>query len=244
MTSGSNVQDISVNPNNDDEILAVVTNYGATNIWWTNNAKSASPTWRNAEGNLNLPSIRSCMIVVKKDASNNPVTEYYVGTSVGLYSAADIGPVLLASGSLTWQREGGSVLNFAVVQSLSYRPADNVLLVGTHGNGLYYTFLGTPNSIPNQNTGTIDPNLNNKNFIRQVFPTIATNEVQFRTGNLFSIKNISIQIFNLNGQIVVQKERAYEDGSLDISNLSKGLYILSIYSDNRKYRHLAKIIKQ
>jgi hypothetical protein len=59
--SGLNVQDIAVNPNNDNEIIAVVTNYGrtvganlnnVTNILWTNDAKSASPTWKVAEGIL------------------------------------------------------------------------------------------------------------------------------------------------------------------------------------------------
>ena len=247
--ANSNVQDIAVNPNNDDEIMVGLSTYvvgpdPVVNIWWTNNAKSATPTWRKAEGNLTLPSIRSCMIVVKKDASNNPVTEYYVGTSVGLYSAVDIGPILIGGGSVTWQREGGSVLNLAVIQSLAYRPGDNVLLVGTHGNGLYYTFLGTPNFNPNQNTGTNDPNLNDKNFIRQVYPTLTANEIQYRIGNMFSIKNISVQMINMSGQIVFQSERNYFDGTVDISNLSRGAYILSIYSDDRKFRHLQKIIKQ
>jgi hypothetical protein len=85
--SGLNVQDIAVNPNNDNEIIAVVTNYGrtvganlnnVTNILWTNDAKSASPTWRVAEGNLTgnntsgYISARSCMITVKKDGSVPP----------------------------------------------------------------------------------------------------------------------------------------------------------------------------
>jgi hypothetical protein len=239
-----NVQDIAVNPNNDDEIMAVVSNYSTVSIWWTNNAKSASPTWRNAEGNLTLPSVRSCMIVVKKDASNNPVTEYYVGTSVGLYSAVNIGPTLIGGGSPTWQREGGSILNFAVVQSLAYRPVDNVMVLGTHGNGMYYTFLGTPNYNPNQSTGVIDPINNDKNFIRAVFPTLTNNIVEYRIGNLTTIRKISVQLFSMNGQLIIQNETIYQDGSIDISKLNRGAYILSIYSDNRKYRHLQKIVKQ
>ncbi|HYM94343.1 MAG TPA: hypothetical protein VET23_09415, partial [Chitinophagaceae bacterium] len=164
-TSGSNVQCIAVNPNNDNEMMAVVSNYSTSttsiiHIWWTNNAKSAAPTWHNAQGNLTLPSCRSCMIVVKKDAGNNPVTEYYVGTSVGLYSAVNIGTTLTGGGSPTWQREGGSVLNFAVVQSIAYRPIDNVLVLGTHGNGMYYTFLGTPNFTPDQVTPVSNPVVN------------------------------------------------------------------------------------
>ena len=235
LPSNSNVQDIAVNPNDDNEIMAVVSNYNVVSIWWTNNAKATVPTWRNAEGNLTLPSIRSCMIVVKKDALDNPVTEYYVGTSVGLYSTVDIG-----SGSPTWLREGGSVLNFAVVQSLSYRPVDNMLLVGTHGNGLYYTSLGTPNFNPGTNPNPPIQNI----FISQVFPTLASNVIQYKKGDLISISKISVQIFNLKGQMVINSERSYADGSVDISKLSSGMYILSINSDNGKNSHRQKFMKQ
>ena len=108
--SDLNFQDIAVNPNNDNEIIAVITNYGrtntsgtfvnVTNIIWTNNAKSASPTWKMAEGNLagtpttDFISARSCMITVKKDGSGNPVTEYYVGTAAGLFAVENLGTIL------------------------------------------------------------------------------------------------------------------------------------------------------
>ncbi|HEX7902520.1 MAG TPA: T9SS type A sorting domain-containing protein [Chitinophagaceae bacterium] len=239
-----NVQDIAINPNNDDEILAIISSYGVISLWWTNNAKSASPTWRNAEGNLTLPSFRSAAIIVKKDAANNPVTEYYVGTSVGLYSTVNLGATLLASASPTWQREGGNVLNFAVIQSIAYRPVDNVLVMGTHGNGMYYTFLGTPNFVPNQNTGTNDPTVNDKNFIKTVFPTLTDGNINYRIGNMLSVRKISLQVFNVSGQLLLQKETGYQDGTVDITKLSKGVYILSIYSDDRKYRHLQKIVKE
>ncbi len=244
LVSGSNVQDIAVNPNNDDEIMAVVSNYGVAGIWWTNNAKAATPTWYNASGNLTLPSMRSAVIVIKKDASNNPSTEYYVGTSVGLYSAVNIGTTLTGSGTPAWQREGGSVLNFAVVQSLAYRPVDNVLVVGTHGNGMYYTFLGSPNYTPNQNTGINNPVTNDKNFIKNIFPTITSGNIQYLIGNMFTIKNISIQVYNMSGQQVFHSEAPYSDGSIDVSVLSRGSYILSIYSDDEKYRQIQKFIKQ
>ena len=243
MVAGSNVQDIAVNPNYDNEIMAVVSNYGVISVWWTNNAKSATPTWKNAEGNLSLPSFRSAAIVVKKDAGNNPVTEYYVGTSVGLYSAVNIATTLSGGGSPTWQREGGSVLNFAVIQSIAYRPVDNVMVLGTHGNGMYYTFLGTPNFIPNQVTAVNNPVTNDKNFIRYVYPTVSNGPIQYRIGNMFTIKKITIQLYNTAGQQVFRKETGYSDGSIDVSKLSSGTYILSIYSDDEKYRDVKKIIK-
>ena len=67
------------------------------------------------------------MIVVKKDGSGNPVTEYYVGTAAGLFGVENLGTTLMASGSPSWQREGATILNFAVINSLAYRPEDNVM---------------------------------------------------------------------------------------------------------------------
>ena len=252
--SGLNVQDIAVNPNNDNEIIAVVTNYGRTvganlnnvvNILWTNDAKSASPTWKVAEGNLagnntsNYISARSCMITVKKDGTGNPVTEYYVGTAAGLFAVENLGTTLTGGGSPTWLREGSSTLNFAVINSLAYRPADNVLLVGTHGNGLYYTFLGTPNLV----TGITNPVINDKDFITKVFPTVSQNMVQYNVGNKPDVKKISIQLYNMQGQELYRMESAYQNGSFNINRFAKGAYILSIYSDNKKYRHVQKIVR-
>jgi hypothetical protein len=252
--SGLNVQDIAVNPNNDNEILAVVTNYGRTvgaafnnvvNIIWTNNAKSATPTWRLGEGNLagttttGFISARSCAIVVKKDGTGTAVTEYYVGTAAGLFAVENLGTTLTGGGSPSWQREGVATLNFAVINSLAYRPEDNVMAIGTHGNGLYYTFLGTPNLV----TGINNPILNDKDFITMVYPTISDNIVQYRIGNKTDVRKISVQLYNMQGQELYRQESGYQNGNINISRFAKGAYILSIYSDNKKYRHVQKIIR-
>lgn len=237
------VSDIAVNPNNDEEILVVASNYGTTNIFWTNNAKNATPTWRVAEGNLTLPSIRSCAIVVKKDAGNQPSTEYYVGTSVGLYSSVDIATILQSGGSVTWVREGGNVLNYAIVNSMDYRPQDNTLLLGTHGNGMFFGNTGTPDFRPNLNTGVDDPVRNDKNFIRQATPSFVKDRINYRIGNMFTIKKITIQIYNVTGQLLYRRETAYRDGQLDVVNLSKGSYILQITSQDNKQQFVQKFIK-
>ncbi len=254
-TATYNIQDIAVNPNNDNEVMLVVSNYGVTsgnnltnitNIWWTNNAKSASPTWLQAEGNLagtinsGYISARSCMITVKKDASNNPVTEYYVGTAAGLFGVENLGTTLAASGSPTWQREGSSVINYSIISSLAYRATDNVFLVGSHGNGLYYTFLGTPNFNPI--TGIVNPILNDKKFIANVYPTVGSKLVQYKIGDKYEVKKLLIQLFNTNGQEIYRNETSYQDGVIQLNGFSKNTYILSITSNDRKYRHVQKII--
>ena len=233
------VADIAVNPNNDNEVMAVISNYTAnnqpiTNIWWTNNAKSTIPTWRQVDGNLGLPSIRSCMIVVKRDATNNPVTEYYVGTSIGLYSTLSIN-----SGTVTWVREGGNILNYSVITSMDYRPQDNVLLVGTHGNGMYYASTGTPDFRPDQNSGN-DTSLT---FIRQALPTIVKQKIDYQVGNMFTVKKLSINIYNMAGQLVYKKDAPYQSGQIYLPGLASGVYILSITSESPKQQFVQKFLK-
>lgn len=128
------ISSIAVNPRNDDTILVTMSNYGIVgNVWWTGNANSATPTWTNVEGTLTLPSYRSSAIAVTATG-----IDYFVGTSVGLYTRTG-----LPSGG-SWAQEGPSEIGNAVVSSLSLRPADNKLLVGTHGYGMWNTFLSLP----------------------------------------------------------------------------------------------------
>jgi hypothetical protein len=247
--AGINIQDIAVNPNNDNEVMVVISNYEVNNaniasVWWTNNAKSATPTWVNAEGDLiTAASARSCAIVVKKDGSNNPVTEYYIGTSVGLFSVVDNTPAT-APDFTTWFREGGNVLNFAVAQSLAYRPSDNVLLVGTHGNGMYFTYLGTPDYRPNGATSINNQIVNDKNFIKKVLPTVSSSTIQYQTGTLFTVKRINIQLYNNTGQEVFRSSGSYQNGAIDISRFAAGNYTLVVTSDDGKYKHVQQIMRQ
>lgn len=250
---GVNINDIAVNPNNDEEIMVVVSNYSVTmpnnsvrndfNIWWTNNAKSASPVWRKVEGNLTLPSVRSCQIVVKKEGANS-VIEYYAGTSVGLYSTKNIATAIQGGSPINWEREGGNVLNYSVITSLDYRPKDNVLLVGTHGNGMYYADIGSPDYRPNQPTGLPDPVRNDKNFIERTYPTIVRGTLSYQIGNMFTIRQLHIKVQNLAGQTILSKQVGYANGSLDLSGLSKGAYILTITSADYSQQYVRKFLKE
>ena len=134
--AGAFVSNISVNPRNDDTVMVTFSNYSVVSVFWTGNANASSPTWTAVEGSgagsLSLPSFRSSAILI------NGVTgkvEYYVGTSVGLYSAVDL------PASISWSIEWSGTIGLAPVNSLALRPADNKLLVGTHGYGMWYTTL-------------------------------------------------------------------------------------------------------
>ena len=239
------IRDIAVNPRNQDTAIAVVSNYGANSIFWTGNATAPSPTWEMIEGNLDIPSVRACEIIVKTTG-----VEYYVGTSIGLFSTNKV------SGSATvWSREVGTsgkpseMLNTAVVNSIASRWSDNTMVVGTHGNGMFTASLGSPisaSSLNNNNptTAVFNPIRNSATFINNVYPTITNNTINYKTGNMLGVKRISVQVANLSGAIVMKRETGYESGSMNLGNLPAGTYVITITSADRKYQTVRKIIKQ
>ncbi len=159
MAAGAVVRDIAVNPRNQDTLMLVVSNYNVQSIFWTGNATSPDPNWQLIEGNLSMPSVRACEIIAKTTG-----IEYYVGTSIGLFSTK-----LINGANTIWYREvapAGTqavMLNGAVVNSLASRWADNTLVIGTHGNGMFATGpLGNPVTVV---TSVFNPIRNNTNFM-------------------------------------------------------------------------------
>jgi len=238
MVDSTYVSGIAVNPRNPDTVMAVVSNYDASgnvvpNIFWTGNATSATPTWQILDGTLESVSSQSCAIVVK-----NSGVEYYVGTSVGLFSTTAIN-----GNSTSWLNEGSGMLKRAIVRSIMNRQKDNTMVIGTHGNGAFLTQIGDAVNL-DVITAVPEPVTNDKTFINAVYPTLTKGVVQYRIGNLFTIKTISVQLFNAVGQMVYQEQRGYQNGVLDLSRCASGEYILTIYSDDRKYRQIQKLLKQ
>ena len=233
MTVGSLVKDIAFNPRNHDTAIVVVSNYNVNSVFWTGNASAATPTWTVIEGNLTLPSFRSCEIVAKTSG-----VEYYVGTTVGLYSTTSV-----AGNGTFWTRENGGPkgeMNTAVIQSLAYRWKDNALLVGTHGNGMFYTTIGNAITIP---TGTNEPIRDNKNFIVKAFPTITNGVINWQAGNMLNISSIQVQVYNLAGQVLYNQKQQYQSGTVNLSGLPNGSYILTITSSDRKYQFIRRFTK-
>jgi hypothetical protein len=230
MPANSIVIDMAVNPRSHDTVMAVISNYGVEGVFWTGNATSASPVWQRVQGNINLPSKRSCAIVTKTTG-----VEYYVGTSVGLFSTTNINGT-----STVWARESGGPMTTAIVNSLAYRWTDNTLLVGTHGNGMFAAYIGNAINIP---TGINDPIRNDKNFIKTAFPAITNDNISYQVGNMFTVKRLSVQVNNMAGQLMYSKETGYQNGNVDVKKLAAGMYILTITSNDRKYQFIRKFIK-
>ena len=79
------VSSIAVNPGNDKEIMITYSNYGVNSVYFTTDATASPVIWSNIEGPAGSPvqlaSARSSAII-----KVSGVNQYYVGTSVGLYT--------------------------------------------------------------------------------------------------------------------------------------------------------------
>jgi len=114
------------------------------------------------------------------------------------------------------------------------------MVVGTHGNGKFITYIGNAVQLP---TALNNPIRDDKNFILSIFPTLTNNVIYYRAGNLLNIRSIQVQIWTLGGQLLLNKSAGYGSGSVDVSNFSSGTYILTISSNDGKYQFIRKFIR-
>jgi hypothetical protein len=205
--AGAVVTGLAIHPTNRNIVMATYSNYGIQNIYLTNNATANNPSWTVVERNLSDLSIRSAAI-----AEVDGEDFYMVGTARGLYSTTD--PT-----STDWIREAPNQIGFALVSNLNYRPADNKLLVGTHGNGMYEgTLVNSTLSIesPDDLSSTISlyPN-----------PTTDILNIDFKE----DIVSAKYEIFNILGQSILRGEL---NAPIDVSALKTGQYFIKIAVNN------------
>lgn len=209
-TFPSIVSGLAIHPTNNDIVLATYSNYGINSIYLTTNATNSTPTWTLVERNLSAHSIRSAAIVEVAGQ-----TIYYVGTARGFYSTQD--PT-----STDWVREAPTQIGLALVRTLSYRPSDNHLLIGTHGNGMFESVI---TNIPLSTTDT-----NDISSSLSLFPNPTTNEINLKLPKEFG-SNIGYNIKNMLGQTVTNG--LLSSNKIDVSNLLSGMYFIEIKTDNK-----------
>lgn len=207
--NGTIVSGLAIHPTNPDIVLATYSNYGIINIFLSENVTSSAPTWSVVKRNLNSHSIRSAAI-----AEVNGKTIYFVGTARGLYSTED--PL-----STDWEIEGSETIGLSLVSGLVYRPSDNVLLVGTHGNGMFETNLNTSLSLQNNTLDSIK---------MAMYPNPAQFELRFATNDFQMDDSTKFVIYDINGKQI--KKGNLSNKSIDVSTLNKGIYIVNLKHNN------------
>jgi len=125
--AGGYVSDIVIHPGDNQRIMVAVSNYNVSSLFFSDDGGT---TWSAVEGNLAGaagPSVRAATIV-----PFNGQDLYFVGTSTGLYSTN-----FLDGAATVWTLEAAAVMGNVVVDQLSVRPVDGLVVAGTHGRGVY-----------------------------------------------------------------------------------------------------------
>jgi hypothetical protein len=205
---GTIVSGLAIHPTNKDIVLAVYANYGINSIFLTTNATSANPDWTPVEQNLSAHSIRSAAVT-----TIGGEIKYFVGTARGLYSNSD--PV-----NDNWDIEGTNTIGLAVVSSLAYRPSDNRLLIGTHGNGMFDTTVG----------GTLATNDFSKTTDVFLYPNPTQDVLNFRSTTLDFSATVDYEIYNLTGKRILKG--TLNNQKVDVRALTSGVYFVNLNVGN------------
>lgn len=145
MPLGAYVSCVAVDPANANNAMVVFSNYNVISLYYTTNGGTS---WTAVAGNLeqnpngsgNGPSCRWAAI---RNVPGGKV--FLVGTSTGLYVTSTLNGM-----STVWQRQAPMTIGRSVVTAIATRESDGVVVVATHGNGVYSGVVNSLVSAPKQ----------------------------------------------------------------------------------------------
>ncbi|KAA3439999.1 FlgD immunoglobulin-like domain containing protein [Rufibacter hautae] len=234
--SGANIGCIAIDPRDANKAIVVFTNYKIESLFYTTNGGTS---WTPISGNLeesgdvegNGPSTRWLTILPSPDGT----TKYLVGTSTGLYSTAT-----LSGRNTNWIREGASSIGQVPVDMVLSRTTDDLVLVGTHGNGVYSRRYSGP-------LASQEEIANAEQFgLKQNFPN------PFRQGGVTTIPfaleraaNVKLTVYDLSGKIVATlvngKKQAgahqvtWDGRASGGGTVASGTYLYHLTIDGKRY---------
>ncbi|MFY0601336.1 MAG: T9SS type A sorting domain-containing protein [Cyclobacteriaceae bacterium] len=182
------ISSIVADNENPEFVLVTLSNYEIPSIFLSTDGAN---TFKNVSGNLEEnadgsgdgPSVRWVEIAPTQNGNR-----YYVGTSIGLFSTDE-----LDGANTIWTKEGENVIGRSVVTMMNYRGLDGRMVVATHGNGTFRSFIDDPKATF-YNTA--------EDFrVEQNYPNPFTDDTLIE----FSLPNdgmVRIDIFDSQGQIV------------------------------------------
>lgn len=205
---------IAVDPNDANIALAVISNYNTYSLFYT---KDGGQNWSKVGGNLeqnlsgygNGPSLRwADFLHIGND------TLYFVASSTGLYATHQ-----LRGHNTVWTQIGTNTIGNVVCEMVKCRQQDGLVVVATHGNGIYRTKVKSVTDIlniekPGQN--------NNISF----YPNPATNCITIKNAT-----NSNITIYNSEGKKFYNKMCDNEYYLINTESFSPGVYYLRISNE-------------
>lgn len=203
---GTNVTDIALHPNNENEAWVTFAGYSSQNkVMYT---QDGGATWINITDNLpNIPV--NCIIY-----ENNSDNGIYIGTDLGVYYRDTI--------LNTWTNFSGGLPN-TVVRDMAIHYNTGKLRVATYGRAVWETDLYYLVNIKNEEI------LAKTQF--NLYPNPASSMVQILVNNSQVSEGI-LKIVDANGRTVKWQNLPFEDQrcAIDVSDLSCGFYIVQVHT--------------
>lgn len=221
---------LAVNPDDLGTVVATFSNYNMKSVFITHDGGN---TWNSISGNLEQnpdgsgdgPSVRWCSIVPTQDS-----VYYFLGTSTGVYSTTQ-----LNGDNTVWTQEGANTIGNVVVDYIDFRQVDGLVVVATHGNGVFSCNLANPSGIKTQNN-PVDFSINN------AYPNPFSNSINI-VYTLNNASQVSLKIMDIDGREISTLENnnlqpgtynyTWDGKTSNGSQLSDGIYYATLTSDNK-----------
>jgi hypothetical protein len=224
---------ITIDPDDADNVIVTYSNYTVYSIFQT---KDGGKTWQKVAGNLesnisgtgtNSPSVRWVSVLRFPSGAK----KYFAATSVGLYSADSLVVQTNTNVGTKWALEGADVIGNVVCNHIDLRPVDGLVVVATHGAGVFAANFADPNISSNKDVQDI------KGFT--LYPNPASDNVYWKSDIELSA-SAKITIYDMKGSVV--KSANATNNSLNINDLQKGIYLFQL--KNERQQAIRKLIIQ
>ncbi len=229
-SSGRAITSIAVDPNNANNIVVTLGNYGETSyIYYSGNALDKIPTFSSKQGNLPAMPVYASVIPIFNSGT------VLIGTEYGIYSTENI-----TAASPQWSDENTGLDHVPVYmlrqQQYSYWDDKNcqvknygTIYAGTHGRGIFectkYTSIN--DHYQQETSGVYIP------MSVSIYPNPVSDNATL-SFTLPKIGNVKAKVFDMSGKIVK---------SIDMSELSKGYHTYTVnFSDLRKGTYIVNLV--
>jgi len=221
-TPGRAITSIAVDPNDANNVLYTLGQYGQTNyMYYSTNALDSAVSFLNKTGDLPKMPVYASVI-----EQHNPNT-VMIGTELGIYSTSNI-----AAASPSWVEENsglGRVPVYSLKQQILNYPFNTnygVIYAGTHGRGAFKctSYVGLNEFENNEGNNNIG-----------IFPNPASDNTSF-VFNASEKGNAVITVLSIDGKVVMSKQVDVVSGEntvqFNVNNLSTGNYIVEVRINN------------